>query len=139
MLILKFLKTDIAKSHFDLSRMINETMDVLNNTSSYNLIFTSQANLIMYSGVGSFLQPICHNQINFSKFNFKNYHLPPNKWVWHYQHVNMEPIIRVIDLFDWENRPYDTKLKVRGLKFKRGSVSELKTELEVWGAHEKLA
>ena len=36
-------------------------------------------------------------------------------------------------------RPYDTKLKVRGLKFKRASVSELKTELGVWGAHEKFS
>ena len=34
-------------------------------------------------------------------------------------------------------RPYDTKLKVRGLKFKRASVSELKTELGVWGTHKK--
>ena len=34
-------------------------------------------------------------------------------------------------------KPYDTKLKVRGLKFKRASVSELKTELRDWGAHEK--
>ena len=36
-------------------------------------------------------------------------------------------------------RPYDTKLKMRGLKFKRASVSELKTELEVWEAHEKFS
>ena len=37
----------------------------------------------------------------------------------------------VIDLQDvfktCLDRPYDTKLKVRGLKFKRASVSELKT------------
>ena len=36
-------------------------------------------------------------------------------------------------IFSWLSReffrPYDTKLKVRGLKFKRASVSELKTEL----------
>ena len=62
MLILKFLKTDIAKSHFDLSQMINEPMNVLDNTSSYNLIFTSQANLITCSGVGSSLQPNWHHQ-----------------------------------------------------------------------------
>ena len=36
-------------------------------------------------------------------------------------------------------RPYDTKLKMRGLKFKRASVSELKTELEAWGVHEKFS
>ena len=36
-------------------------------------------------------------------------------------------------------RPYDTKLKVRGLKFKRASVSDLKTELGVWGAHGKFS
>ena len=35
--------------------------------------------------------------------------------------------------------PYDTKLKVRGLKFKRPSLSELKTELVVLGAHEKFS
>ena len=31
------------------------------------------------------------------------------------------------------------KLKVRGLKFKRASVSEPKTELGVWGTHEKFS
>ena len=31
------------------------------------------------------------------------------------------------------------KLKVRGVKFKPASVSELKTELGVWEAHEKFS
>ena len=57
MLILKFLKTNIAKSLFDLSQMINEPMNVLNNISSYNLIFTFQANSIACSS----LQPNCHH------------------------------------------------------------------------------
>ena len=42
-------------------------------------------------------------------------------------------------IFSWLSRelirPYDTKLKVRGEKFKRASVSELKTD---WGAHKNL-
>ena len=38
----------------------------------------------------------------------------------------------------WFFRLCDTKLKARGLEFKRASVSELKTELGVWGAHENL-
>ena len=42
-------------------------------------------------------------------------------------------------MFKCGPRPYDTKLKVRGLKFKRASVSELKTELGVSGTHEKFS
>ena len=37
------------------------------------------------------------------------------------------------------SKHYDTKLRVRGLKFKRASVSEIKAELGVWGAHEKFS
>ena len=37
------------------------------------------------------------------------------------------------------DRLYDTKLKVRGLECKRASDSELKTELGLWGAHEKFS
>ena len=44
-------------------------------------------------------------------------------------------LVKKLDIY----RPYDTKLKVRGLKFKRASVSELKTELGAWGAHEKFS
>ena len=48
--------------HFGFSQIINEPTHVLNNTSScIDLIFTSQSNLVMYSGVDPSLHPNCHH------------------------------------------------------------------------------
>ena len=57
---------------FGLQQIINETTYLTSNSSlCIDLIFTSQPNLLMESGVHSSLHPNCHHQIVFAKINLK--------------------------------------------------------------------
>ena len=70
------LKIDTITSQFGLKQIINEPTYVTSNSSScIDLIFTSQPNLVMESGVHSSLDPNCYHQIVFTKINVKIY--PP--------------------------------------------------------------
>ena len=61
-------------SQFGLHQLINEPKYLLENSSScIDLIFTSQPNIVMESGVHPSLHPNCHHQIIFAKFNLKIY------------------------------------------------------------------
>ena len=97
-------KIDIATSQFSLSQLIKEPTHILSNSAScIDLIFTSQSNLIMHSGVHPSLHPNCHHQIVFAKFNLTIFYPPPYKrLVWHYQQANTDLIKRAVELFDWE-------------------------------------
>ena len=65
-------------SQFGLYQLINEPTHLLENSSScIDLIFTSQPNLVVKSGVHSSLHPNCHHQIVFAKFNLMISYLPP--------------------------------------------------------------
>ena len=67
------------------------------------MIFTSQSNLVMESGVYSSLHPICHHQIVFAKINLKVYYpLPYEREIWHYEKANTDLIGRSIDQFPWD-------------------------------------
>ena len=62
------LKTDTITSQFGLQQIINEPTYLTSNSSScIDLIFTSQPNLIMESGVHSFLHPNFHHQMSLLK------------------------------------------------------------------------
>ena len=64
------LKTDAITSQFGLQQVINEPTYLTSYSSScIDLIFISQQNLVMESGVHSSLLPSCHHQIVFAKFN----------------------------------------------------------------------
>ena len=97
-------KIDIATCQFGLSQIIKESTYILSNSAScIDLIFTSQPNLVMHSGVHPSLHPNCHHQIVFAKFNLTVFYPPPYKrLVWHYQQANTDLIKRAIELFDWE-------------------------------------
>ena len=97
-------KMDIATFQFGLSQIIKEPTHILSNSAScIDLIFTSQSNLVMHSGVHPSLHPNCHHQIVFAKFNLTVFYPPPYKrLVWHYQQANTDLIKRAIELFDWE-------------------------------------
>ena len=70
------LKIDTITFQFGLKQVINEPTYVTSNSSScIDLIFTSQPNLVMESGVHSSLHPNCYHQIVFTKINVKIY--PP--------------------------------------------------------------
>ena len=66
---------------------MNEPTHLLQNSSSYiDLIFTSQPNIAVESGVHPSLHPNCHHQIIFAKFHLKIYYPPPYlREVWHYK------------------------------------------------------
>ena len=64
-------------SQFGLHQLIKEPTQLLQNSSSYiDLIFTSQPNIVVESGVHLSLHPNCHHQIIFAEFNLKIYYQP---------------------------------------------------------------
>ena len=97
-------KIDIATSQFGLSQIIKEPTHILSNSAScIDLIFTSQCDLVMHSGIHPSLHSNCHHQIVFAKFNLTVFYPPPYKrLVWHYQQANAELFKRAIELSDWE-------------------------------------
>ena len=67
------------------------------------MIFTSQPNLVMESGVLYLLHLNCHHQKNYTKFNIKNYYCPPyERKIWPYEKANVDHIKWSIDEFSWE-------------------------------------
>ena len=71
--------------------------------SCIDLIFSSQPNLVMSSGIHSPPHQNCHHQIIFAKFNLKVYYPPPyEREVWHFEKANTDHIKRTICGFLWE-------------------------------------
>ena len=91
-------------SHFGLHRLIHDPRHILGKSSScIDLIFTSQPNMVVKSGVHSSLHANCHHQIVFAKFDLKIYYPPPNeREVWHYQEADSILIRRAIHEFNWK-------------------------------------
>ena len=85
-------------------QVISDPTYILESSSScIDLIFTSQPNLVMNSGVHSSLHPNCHHQIIHAKFNLKIFYPPPyERVVWHYQDANNDLIQRSISQFNLE-------------------------------------
>ena len=81
-------------SQTGLHQLINEPTHLLRISSScIHLIFTSQQNILVKSGVHPSLHPYCHHQTKFAKFNLKIYYLPPClREVWHYEEANADLI-----------------------------------------------
>ena len=95
------LKIDTITSQFGLQQLINEPTHLTANSSScIDLIFTSQPNLVMESGVHFSLHLNCHHQIAFAKINLKICYPPPyEREIWHYEKANADLICRSIDQF----------------------------------------
>ena len=67
------------------------------------LIFTTQPNLMVESGVHPSLHPNCHQQTVFAKFNVQIYYPPPYPWeIWNYTWANTELIRQAITDFKWD-------------------------------------
>ena len=94
---------DSVTSNYGLHQLIQELTHILNSSSScIDLMFTSQPNLFMESGVYLSLHPSCHHQIIFEKFNLSILYPPPQeRTVWFYEKANPEIIRRAINEFDW--------------------------------------
>ena len=71
-------KIEGVTSQFGLQELIKEPTHIIGDSSScIDLIFTTQPNLIVESGVHSSLQSNCHHHITFKKINLKIHYLPP--------------------------------------------------------------
>ena len=86
---------------FGLQQIINEPKHIVGDSSSRNdLIFTTQLNLVMKSRVHSSLQPNCHHQIIYAKFNLKIHYpcpLPYEREIYYYGKANVDHIRKSID------------------------------------------
>ena len=91
-------------SQYGLKQIINQPTHILNNSSScIDLLFTSQPNLVMESGVHSSLHSNCHHQITYARFNLKIFYPSPyEREIWHYQNANIDLIQQAIRDFNWE-------------------------------------
>ena len=83
-----------------MSQVINEPTHILDNSKScIDLIFTSQPNMIMDSGVHPSLHSSCHHQIIYAKFNLKVFYPPPyERTVWHFSRANSDHIKKEFSL-----------------------------------------
>ena len=97
-------KLESLTSQCGFKRVISDPTHILDTSSScIDLIFTSQPNLLMNSGVHSSLHPNRHHQIIHAKFNLKIFHPPPyERVVCHYQDTNNDLIQQSISQFNWE-------------------------------------
>ena len=93
---------DFLTSQFGLSQIIKEPTHILDNSRScIDLIFTSQPNMVIDSGVHASLHANCHHQIIYAKFDLKIIYPPPyERTVWHFKHTNSDRIKRSINIFD---------------------------------------
>ena len=69
---------DFLTSQFGLSQIIKEPTHILDNSRScIDLIFTSQPNMVIDSGVYASFHANCHHQIIYAKFDLKIIYPPP--------------------------------------------------------------
>ena len=76
------------------TQLIKEPTHIIGNSSScIDLLFCSQPNLVMESGVHPSLNTSCHHQIIYAKFKLKIYYpLPYEREIWHYEAANTNAI-----------------------------------------------
>ena len=86
------------------SQLINEPTNFEPNKSPscIDLLFASQPNLVVESGVHPSLSNTCHHQIIFAKISFKVFLPSPyEREIWHYNRAEVPLIQRSIKNFDW--------------------------------------
>ena len=80
-------------------------------SSCIDLIFASEPNLVVESGVQSSLHQNCHHQIVFSRFSLKVVFLPPyEREVWHFKKANIDHVRKAINGFQWEKSFQNTNV-----------------------------
>ena len=85
-------------SNFGLQGLIKEPTHIIGNSSScIDLLFCSQPNLVMESGVHPSFHTSCHHQIIYAKFQLKIYYPPPyEREIWHYEAANPNAIKKML-------------------------------------------
>ena len=97
-------RIDGIRSQFRLEQLIHQPNHIIGERSScIDLIFASEPNLVVESGVQSSLHQNCHHQIVFSRFSLKVVFLPPyEREVWHFKKAYVDYIRKAINGFQWE-------------------------------------
>ena len=97
-------KIEFVASQYGFDQIINEPTHALENSlSCVDLIFTSQPNFIVDSGLHPSLYPNYHHQIVCAKFNLKIHFPPPyEREIWYYGQRSTELVIRAVHEFNWQ-------------------------------------
>ena len=97
-------KLESLTSQCGFNQVISDWTHILESSSScIDLIFMSQPNLVINSGVHYSLHPNCHLQTIHAKLNLKIFYPPPyDQVLWHYQDANNDLIQQSISQFNWE-------------------------------------
>ena len=119
---------------FGLHQLMNEPAHLFQNSfSCIDLIFTSQPNIVVKSGVHPSLHPNRHHQIVFAKFNLKVYYPPPYlRKVWHYKEANADLIQRKINNFNWEKAFSNTNINEKVSFFSKTILNVLNNHIPPW-------
>ena len=88
------LQNDYLTTSYGFQQLISEPTHILkNSSSSIDLIFTDQPNLITASATHPSLHPNCHQNITFCKINLKITYPPPYRiLVWDFKRANISSI-----------------------------------------------
>ena len=102
---MKVTRLEPITSYYGLYQIINDPTQILPSWSScIDLIFTSQPNLVINSGVHPLPHQNCYHQIILAQINLKVYYAPPYKQaVWDYKKANIDAINLTIKYFSWKN------------------------------------
>ena len=97
-------------SFLGLTQLISEptNFEPHKNPTCIDLIFTDQPNLVLDSGTRSSLDPLCHHQITYCRFNHR---IPPpptfERKIWVYEKADVPLIQKSISNFPWEKHLRD--------------------------------
>ena len=96
-------QTESISSLYGFSQLISEpTHNLQNSSSSIDLIFTDQPNLVINSGIKPSLHENCHHQITYTKFSLQIIYPPLyQRLVWDYQNANANSIQKALNVIDW--------------------------------------
>ena len=121
-------KRESLTSQCGFKQVLGDRTHILESSLSYiDLIFTSQPNLVMNSGVHSSLHSNCHHQIIHEKFNLKIFYPTPyERVVWHYQDTNNDLIRRSLSQFNWE-RAFSNKGVNKQISIFNEAILNIKT------------
>ena len=111
-------------SQFSLSEIIKEATRIGESSlSCIDLIFTTQSNFLVKSGVHPSQHPNCYHQIVFAKLNVQIYYSPPcRREIWHYKQANTELIRRAITDFNWDRAFLNTNVKEKVSIFNKATL-----------------
>ena len=114
-------------SQLRLHQLINEPTHILQNSSScVDLIFPSQPNFVIKSGVHSSVYSSCNHQIVFAKFNLKIcYPLPHSRQVWHFKEAEADLVRRALTDFNCERAFLNTNVNEKVCIFNKSVLNAL--------------